>query len=154
MTLLVESGAVPTVCGVDFPPPVVSRIEQLPYDLEIRRHDGGKMGRALHAAQAISIRNDLHWYSFVCTVLHEVLHLLNGPQPRGLKAKEEEWVRRQTAREMIPDVRILGEALAWAHSQQEVADELGVDLYVLRKRLRTLHPTETHYLRRRLEEID
>lgn len=112
------------------------------------------MGRALHRAQAISVRNDLSWFSFVCTVLHEVLHLLNGPQERAFRAKEEEWVRRQTAREMIPDVRVLGEVLAWAHSQEEAAHDLGVDVYVLRKRLRTLHPTETHYLRRRLAEID
>lgn len=112
------------------------------------------MGRALHAAQAITVRNDLHIFSFFCTVLHEVLHLLNGPQPWGLRAKEEEWVRRQTAREMIPDVRELGEVLAWAHGQMEAAEELGVDLYVLRKRIQTLHPAERAYLQRRLAEID
>lgn len=150
MTRLVQSDPFPIFSGMDFPEPVLRRIEQLPYDLEIRRHDGGLMGRALHRAQAISIRNDLSWFSFVCTVLHEVLHLLNGAQDRAFRAKEEEWVRRQTAREMIPDVRLLGNVLAWAHNQMEAADELGVDLYVLRKRLATLHPAELHYLRRRL----
>lgn len=138
---------------MDFPAPVARRIEELGYALEIRRHDGGKMGRALHGAQAITVRNDLTWYSFVCTVLHEVLHLLNGPQPRGLKAKEEQWVRRQTAREMIPDVRELGEVLAWACNPMEAADELGVDVYVLRNRIRHLHPSERGYLERRLAEV-
>lgn len=137
---------------MDFPAPVRRRVAQVP-DLEIRRHDGGRMGRALHAAGAVSIRNGLSWHSFCCTVLHEVLHLLNGPQPRGLRAKEEEWVRRQTAREMIPDVRALGEVLAWAHTPMEAADELGVDIYVLRKRIRHLHPAERHYLARRLEGL-
>lgn len=152
MTQLVESEGVPTFSGVDLPLPVTSRIEQLPYVLEIRRHDGGKMGRALHGAQAITVRNGLSWAAFCCTVLHEVLHLLNGPQPRGLRAKEEEWVRRQTAREMIPDVRYLGEVLAWAHTPMEAADELGVDIYVLRKRVRHLHPSERAYLERRLTD--
>lgn len=149
-TEAVLSEAIPRVADMNFPAPVTRRIAQLPYELEIRRHDGGKMGRALHSAEAITVRNDLHWYSFVCTVLHEVLHLLNGPQPRGLRAKEEEWVRRQTAREMIPDVRHLGEVLAWAASPAEAADELGVDIYVLRKRVRHLHPSERAYLERRL----
>lgn len=149
---LVSSGPVFTVPAMDFPAPVARRLEQVPH-VEIRRHDGGKMGRALHAAQAVSIRNDLGWYSFCCTVLHEVLHLINGPQPRGLRAKEEEWVRRQTAREMIPDVRELGEVLAWAHTPMEAAHELGVDIYVLRKRIRTLHPSERAYLERRLAEV-
>lgn len=142
------------VAGMDFPVPVERRILQLPYELEIRRHDGGKMGRALHAAQAVSVRNDLHVFSFFCTVLHEVLHLLNGPQPRHLRAKEEEWVRRQTAREMIPDVRALGEVLAWAYNPMEAADELGVDIYVLRKRIKNLHPSERAYLQRRLAEVE
>jgi len=137
---------------VDFPDPVIRRLEQLPGDLEIRRHDGGRMGRALHGIGAITVRNDLSWASFCCTVLHEALHLLNGPQPRGLKAHEEEWVRRQTAREMLPDIRHLGEVLAWASNPMEAADELGVDIYVLRKRIRHLHPAERGYLERRLAE--
>lgn len=136
---------------MDFPHSVRRRLTQVP-NVEIRRHDGGKMGRTLHAAHAISVRNDLTWASFCCTVLHEVLHLLNGPQPRGLRAKEEEWVRRQTAREMIPDVRHLGEVLAWVSNPMEAADELGVDIYVLRKRIKTLHPSERAYLERRLAE--
>lgn len=141
------------VPAMNLPLPVTRRIEQLPYELEIRRHDGGKMGRALHGAGAVTVRNGLSWYSFCCTVLHEVLHLLNGPQPHGLRAKEEEWVRRQTAREMIPDIRHLGEVLAWASTQAEAADELGVDVYVLRKRLKTLHPSERGYLERRLADV-
>lgn len=149
MTLGVLSGPPSTVLAMDFPAPVARRLAQVP-DVEIRRHDGGRMGRPLHAARAISVRNDLHWASFCCTVLHELLHLLNGPQPGGLKAKEEEWVRRQTAREMIPDVRHLAEVLAWAATPMEAAEELGVDIYVLRKRVRHLHPAERAYIEQRL----
>lgn len=151
MTLDLLSGPASTVLAMDFPRPVALRLGQVPH-VKIRRHDGGKMGRALHGAQEVSVRNDLSWHSFCCTVLHEVLHLLNGPQPRGLKSKEEEWVRRQTAREMIPDVRHLGEVLAWATTPMEAADELGVDIYVLRKRIRHLHPSERAYLERRLSQ--
>ncbi|CAB4683944.1 MAG: hypothetical protein F2667_00005 [Actinobacteria bacterium] len=137
---------------MQMPDPVIRRLDDVP-DVEIRRHDGGKMGRALHAANAVSIRNDLSWHSFCCTLLHELLHLLNGPQCHGLRAKEEESVRRQTAREMLPDIYDIGEALAWAHTPMEAADELGVDIYVLRKRLRHMHPAERGYLQRRLSEV-
>ncbi|NYD39953.1 hypothetical protein [Nocardioides panaciterrulae] len=117
-------------------------------------HEGGKMGQVDHGTQTVSLRLGLTWEERRCTLLHELLHLDNGPQPFGLKAKEEETVRRQTAREMLPDIWQVGEALAWAHTPMEAAEELGVDLYVLRKRLRHLHPSELHYLERRLAQAE
>jgi hypothetical protein len=45
-----------------------------------------------------------------------------------------------------------GEALAWAQDEHEAAEELGVDVGVLRDRLRWPHPSERHYLTRRLED--
>lgn len=136
---------------MDLPRPVTRRLDEVPL-VEIRRHDGGKMGRALHGDHAVTIRNDLGWFSFCCTLLHELLHIINGPQPRGLRAKEEEWVRRQTAREMLPDIRVIADVLVWAHTPMEAADELGVDIYVLRKRIRHLHPSERGYLERRFAD--
>ena len=55
---------------------------------------------------------------------------------------------------MLPDIRAVAEAMAWAHTPMEAAEELGVDLYVLRKRLRHLHPSERGYLERRLADAE
>lgn len=141
-----------TLVEVSLPHPW-RRLRELAH-VELRWHEGGKMGRADHADQAVSLRLDMTYAERRCTLLHELLHLDNGPQPRGLKAKEEESVRRRTARIMLPDIRVVGEALAWAHTPMEAADELGVDFYVLRNRLRHLHPSERHYLERRLADAE
>ena len=50
--------------------------------------------------------------------------------------------------------RELGEALAWSLDPHEVADELWVDVPTVEARLRHLHPSEVHYLRRRLAAFD
>lgn len=114
-------------------------------------HDGGPMGVTNFARQTISLRRGLSWAERRCTVQHEILHIERGPVPVTLAGREEERVRRETARLMLPDVRRIGEALAWAHSDAEAADELCVDVHVLRYRLRHLHPSERHYLTHRLE---
>lgn len=117
-------------------------------------HDDGPMGRVRHSTQTLSLRRDLDWAQRRCTVQHELLHLDRGPVPLGWVAQDEERVRRETARRMIPDVRALGEAIAWALDELEAAEELGVDVPVLRYRLRHLHPAERGYLRSRLAEHD
>lgn len=111
-------------------------------------------GFTLFDEQAISLRTDLSWEERRCTVLHECLHAERGPALEGVLAeREERAVRRETARLMLPDIRAVGEALAWALSPEECAEELQVDVGVLRDRLRWLHPAERHYLTRRLEEV-
>jgi hypothetical protein len=113
-------------------------------------HDHGPMGLADHQEQTVSLRRGMTWAQRRCTLTHELLHLERGPALSTTKHQDEERVRRETARRMIPDVRILGEALAWALDEHECADELGVDVPVLRYRLRHLHPAERGYLCRRL----
>lgn len=115
-------------------------------------HDGGPMGLTHFASATISLRRGLSWAERRCTVAHELLHVERGPVPMTLAGMEEERVRRETARMMLPDVRAMGEALAWAHDEHEAADELGVDVPVLRYRLRHLHPAERGYLAGRLAE--
>lgn len=115
-------------------------------------HPSGAMGLCDHAAQTVSLRGDLTPEERRCTLLHELLHLRNGPQPYGLRAKEEEQVRRSTARVMLANLDALAEALAWAQSPAEAAAELGVDIHVLRKRLRHLNPAERRYLSHRLDD--
>lgn len=116
--------------------------------------DDERMGVTRFRAKEISLRADLTWAERRCTVLHEVLHAERGPANGGvLYEREELRVRRETARLLLPSIRDVGEALAWALSPEECADELCVDIGVLRDRLRWLHPAERHYLTRRLEEV-
>ncbi|MBB1494112.1 ImmA/IrrE family metallo-endopeptidase [Propioniciclava sp. MC1595] len=85
------------------------------------------------------------------TIAHEVAHIERGPAPRGWwwQQREEAVVDQLAARRLI-GIRDLGEALAWSTDAHEVADELWVDVPTLEARLRHLHPSDRHYLRRRL----
>jgi hypothetical protein len=112
------------------------------------------MGEADHVEQTISLRRGMTWEERRCTVLHECLHILRGPVPQGLYAKDEEAVRRETAQRMIPDIRPVGDAIAWALSEEEAAQELGVDVDVLRYRLKHMSPMERSWLNHRLELDD
>lgn len=126
-------------------------------DWTLHWHDpaeDARMGVTRYRTKEISLRSDLTWAERRCTVLHECLHAERGPANSGaLHEREEMRVRRETARLLIPDVAPIGEALAWSLSPEEAADELCVDVGVLRDRLRWLHPAERHYLSRRLDEI-
>ena len=123
-------------------------------DVELRWHENGPMGRTIHSEQAISLRLDMTWAERRCTVAHELLHIERGPMPAGLRAKDEERVRRETAQRMIPDIRPVGDAIAWALSPEEAAEELGVDVYVLRYRLKHMSPMERAWLQHRLQADD
>lgn len=88
-----------------------------------------------------------------CTIAHERVHLdrgHNGCQPPAV----EESVRREVARWLIPDVRALADAMAWASGHvDEAADELWVTSVVLQDRLRWLHPAERAFVAARLEDV-
>lgn len=115
-------------------------------------HDDGDMGEADFDAQTVSIRRGMTYEERRCTLLHELLHLERGPALTTTVGRDEDAVRRATARLMLPSTKALGEALAWAHDDYEAAEELAVDVGVLRDRLRWLHPAERHYLTRRLSD--
>lgn len=146
------SEAPPTVSDVHLPHPW-RRLRELAH-VTLQWHDGGPMGLTTHSTATISIRRGLTWAERRCTVQHELLHLEGGPVPHGLRDKEEEWVRRETAARMIPEIRRVGDAIAWALSADEAADELGVDVAVLRYRLRHMSPMERAWLHARLEHDD
>lgn len=113
-------------------------------------HDGGPKGETDFSAATISLRRGMTQAERRSTVLHECLHVERGPVLSTLAAREELRVERETARLLLPDVRAIGDALAWAHTLEEAADELWVDVQLLRCRLENLHPSELHYLRTRL----
>lgn len=117
-------------------------------------HDDGPMGLTNFPAQTISIRRGLDQAQRRSTVLHECLHAERGPVPMGLAAKEEVAVRKLAAQLLLPDVRAIGDALAWAQGDVvAAADELWVDVDILRDRLKYMtHPAERGYLARRFEQ--
>jgi len=118
------------------------------------RHYGGVMGETDFDEQTISLRADLSWEERRCTIAHELVHVERGPAPLTLVEREELHVSRIAARRLLPDIRVIGEALAWSRCHVgEAAEELGVDIGTLWDRLDHLHPSEMHYLRRRLADL-
>lgn len=113
------------------------------------------MGETDHEAGTISLRRGLTQAERRCTLQHELLHVERGATLTTLYDREEQRVRRETARLMLPNIHRIGEALAWAGDDLvEAADDLWVDEGVLLDRLRNLHPSELHYLRRRLAQAE
>lgn len=104
-------------------------------------HDAGEIVLAVGLTQA----------ERRCTIAHETQHAMRGPVPSYLRAREERTVDREAARLLLPDIRVIGDALAWAFDVEEAAAELWVDPDTLRARLASLHPVERGYLRRVLE---
>lgn len=115
-------------------------------------HDGGPAGLTRFAEQTISLRRGMSYAERRTTILHECLHIERGPALSSLADREELRVERETARLLLPDIRAVGEALAWARDVAEAADELAVDVAALTTRLTALHPAERAYLTRRLQE--
>ena len=121
--------------------------------VELRWHDEPDPMGLTDFATYISLSRTLTWAERRSTILHEVLHVERGPAPSWCEAKEERLVDKEAARWLLPDVRVIGDALAWSHSYAEAADELGVDEALLRVRLRYLHPSERAFLTRRLDDL-
>lgn len=121
--------------------------------IDLRWHDADDPMGVTDFKTYISLSRSLTWAERRVTVLHECLHVERGPVLPALEAKEERRIDREAARWLLPDVFAIGEALAWAHTLEEAADELGVDEPLLRVRLRYLHPSERAYLHRRLDDL-
>lgn len=123
-------------------------------DITLLWHDDGPMGETDFEANTISIRRGMTYEERRCTVLHEVLHVERGPVTMGMADREELRVRKETAQLMLPSVKAIGDAYAWAQGDDEAAAvELGVDVDVLRTRMTYMnHPTERGYLARRFDE--
>lgn len=109
-------------------------------------------GETCFRTRTVTISLDLNQAERRCTIAHETQHILRGIAPAGLEVWEEQMVDRNVARILLPDIREVGEALAWADQHLvEAAKELWVDEFILRARLKHLHPSEKGYLRQRLD---
>lgn len=119
------------------------------YTLKWATLPDGILGRTNFTDQTVTLAIGLDQAERRSTIAHEVEHILRGYSP--CTSREECMVDRAAAFKLI-GIRELGEALAWAHDAEEAADELWVDVQMLRSRLRHLHPAERHYLRQRLAD--
>lgn len=111
-------------------------------------------GETCHVTKTVTLHAGLNQAERRCTIAHEVQHIWRGPIPAGREEFEEAIVDRRTARIMLPDIREVGDALAWSPNLYVAAHELWVDEFVLAERLQSLHPSEKAFLRRRLAEHD
>lgn len=112
-------------------------------------HDGGKRGYYNFNTQTISLRRGMTQAQRRSTLQHELHHHYRGRYLRSILQREEQACELAAARDLI-DVRKLGEALAWSTDARVVAEELWVDIDLLRIRMAHLHPSERAYLRERL----
>lgn len=111
----------------------------------------GVWGQTCWVTKTVTLTTGMNQAERRCTIAHETQHVLRGPVPAAFEVREEVAVDRNVARLLLPDIHAIGEALAWAPRIEEAAEELWVDGIILETRLRTLHPSERAYLRRRLE---
>lgn len=86
------------------------------------------------------------------TLAHELAHLELG-HVDGCTAREDAAADQLAARRLIT-LEALADAVAWARSIEEAADELWVDAATLRTRLDHLHPSERAHLRARMAARD
>lgn len=122
------------------------------WTLRWARLPDGIWGETCWATQTVTLTLGMNQAERRCTIAHETQHVLRGPVPVVHQVREEGVVDRNVARLLLPDVRAIGEALAWAPHLREAADELWVDEIILETRLRFLHPSERAYLKRRLAD--
>lgn len=126
-------------------------LRELP-EITLTWHESGPAGEFFHEAMTLSIRHGLTQAQRRSVVRHELEHYARGPVWEAWREREELACEVASARYLI-DIRKLGEAMAWAHGIEEVADELWVDEDLVRVRLDHLHPAERAYLRERLEHL-
>ncbi len=105
------------------------------------------------ADRTVTLRRGMTQAQRRSVIEHERLHCERGPvlDDPALVAREEAAIDQAAARNLI-GIRELGEALAWATTLDEAAEELWVDRHTLNVRLAHLHPAERAYLKRRLSD--
>lgn len=75
------------------------------------------------------------------TIAHETAHVERGPAPHWMKPREESLVDQIAARRLI-SFEALARAVVWAHTVEELAEELWVDEETALCRLRHMHSSE------------
>lgn len=107
----------------------------------------GVLGETDFDAKTVTLAIGLDQAERRSTLAHELEHIERGWSPCDVRTECQ--IERAAAVKLI-GIRDLGEAMAWASGLEEAAEELWVDVPLLRARLAHLHPAERAYLRRRL----
>lgn len=114
----------------------------------------GVWGRTLFDEKKVQLANGMGESERRCTIEHERLHVLRGPAPYGQAMREELIVHRNVARTLMPSIRRIGHAMAFARADVErAAHELWVDEQTLHVRLSALAPRERAWFHEQMETI-
>jgi hypothetical protein len=114
----------------------------------------GTMGLTCHRTKTVTLAKGMDQAERRCTIAHETEHVMRGPVSPHHELQEELWVDRRVSRLLLPSMREVVDALAWAHGHIEpAAAELWVDPFMFEVRLSALHAREREYLSRRLDEV-
>ena len=125
----------------------------IPPRVEVRFADLPRGVRGLTNGATIWLHHRLSQRERRSTLAHELEHVRRDHRDEQPEVIEQQ-VRIAAARWLLPDIHVVGEALAWTLNLDEAADELWVDRMTLRTRLEHLHPSERAYLQRRLIHHD
>lgn len=104
----------------------------------------------------IWMRSDMHQVERRCVLAHELEHIRRGhstTQPPSVEAA----VEHHAARWLLPDIRVVADALVWAAGEEhEAADVLWVTPKALRARLdpKHLHPAEKAVIADRFAQLE
>lgn len=123
--------------------------------LEITRLPDDEMGRWVPDRKTILLDDRLSQAERRCTLVHEMVHHLNGDHPGlepELEAAQERACHERAARLLIP-IRALAEALVWSEHADEIAEELWVDEATFWDRIDHLTVAEQAYLRERVQAV-
>lgn len=122
--------------------------------LEILRLPDDEMGRWIPSRQTILLDDRLNQAERRCTLVHEMVHHLDGDHtglPQDLADLQERLCRDRTARLLI-NMPALLEAILWSEHEDEIADYLWVDVPTLWDRMEHLTVEERNFLTTRLRE--
>lgn len=109
----------------------------------------GMLGLTDFRRRTITLVPDMTQAERRCTLEHELQHVERGPAPPWRRAHEERVVDDLASRRLIT-FEDLVEAMVWAYDEHEAADELWVDVAMVRARLAGLSSAESAELEKRL----
>lgn len=86
-----------------------------------------------------------------CTIAHETEHIIRGYTI--CEEREEFIIDRSVSRLLLPSIKVVADAMVYHQGDTfHAAEDLWVDEDILRMRMRTPHPSEMFYMRRRFSE--
>lgn len=126
-------------------------------DWVIRHRSLGGIPEVLCRRRRVILINNAHtWPAKRSSLAHAVAHLDLGHADTASSSfeKREENVADQMAARRLIGLDALADVLCWTRDYGEIADELLVDVTMLRVREKHLHVAERHYLRRQVRPME